>query len=245
MNTHSHQFLPLTRAEVSSEQTTGLASDRRADRCRRGQQRLTRTGQYVADRTFADRQREDLVHQGGQPFHADGMGVMQVDHQGRDRLTERRTGFEPNWRCGGHPLAAAGAAATEQAHLRHVRLDGRQFDALVDLLRGLCRLRERRLALRTGGQPGIDHTIRVRMQRPAHAGPALAHRTRNAGRRAILLLALRGWLGRVVRGLWWAGQFVEPRLQIRDACVLRRDPFMRRGKLRDQRQNQRVLLGVA
>ena len=24
-NTHSHQFLPLTRAEVSSEQTTGLA----------------------------------------------------------------------------------------------------------------------------------------------------------------------------------------------------------------------------
>ena len=26
MNTHSHQFLPLTRAEVSSEHTTGLAS---------------------------------------------------------------------------------------------------------------------------------------------------------------------------------------------------------------------------
>ena len=26
MNTHSHQFLPLTRTEVSSEQTTGLAS---------------------------------------------------------------------------------------------------------------------------------------------------------------------------------------------------------------------------
>src|ERR1700730_5409266 len=25
-NTHSHQFLPLTRTEVSSEQTTGLAS---------------------------------------------------------------------------------------------------------------------------------------------------------------------------------------------------------------------------
>jgi hypothetical protein len=26
MNTHSHQFLSLTRTEVSSEQTTGLAS---------------------------------------------------------------------------------------------------------------------------------------------------------------------------------------------------------------------------
>jgi hypothetical protein len=26
MNTHSHQFLPLTRTEVSSEQTTGLAN---------------------------------------------------------------------------------------------------------------------------------------------------------------------------------------------------------------------------
>jgi hypothetical protein len=26
MNTHSHQFLPFTRTEVSSEQTTGLAN---------------------------------------------------------------------------------------------------------------------------------------------------------------------------------------------------------------------------
>jgi hypothetical protein len=31
----------------------------------------------------------------------------------------------------------------------------------------------------------------------------------------------------------------------RDACVLRRNPLVRRGKLRGQRQDQRVLLGVA
>ena len=149
-----------------------------------------------------------------------------------------------HWRRGRHPLAAAGAATTEQPHLRHVRHDGRQFDALVDLLRGLCRLREHRLALRTGRQPGIHHTIRVRMQRPPHTGPALARRT-IGGRRAILLLALRGRLGRVVRGLRWSGQFVEPRLQIRDACCLRSYQLLRRRKLRDQRQDQRVLPGVA
>ena len=88
-NTHSHQFLPLTRAEVSSEQTTGLASTDRADRCRCGQQRLTRAGQHVADRTLADRQREELVHQQGQPFHADGMGVVQIDHHRGDRAGRR------------------------------------------------------------------------------------------------------------------------------------------------------------
>ena len=35
---------------------------------------------------------------------------------------------------GGDPLAAAGAAAAEQAHLGHIRTDGWQLDAFVDLL---------------------------------------------------------------------------------------------------------------
>ena len=117
------------------------------------------------------------------------MGVVQVDHQGSDRLTKGRTELESRRSRGGHPLATAGAATAEQAHLCHVRLDRRQLDALIDLLRGLCSLREYRLALRTDRQPGIDHTVRIRMQCPAHTGPALAGAA--IGRRqAILLLAL-------------------------------------------------------
>ena len=46
-------------------------------------------------------------------------------------------GSSPAGAVGGHPLAATGAATAEQAHLGHVRPDRRQFDALVDLLRGL------------------------------------------------------------------------------------------------------------
>jgi hypothetical protein len=60
-----------------------------ADRRRRRKQRLARAGQHVADRTFTDRQGEHLAHQGGQPFQPDGLGVMQVHHQRRDRLAER------------------------------------------------------------------------------------------------------------------------------------------------------------
>jgi hypothetical protein len=101
------------------------------------------------------------------------MGVVQIDHQHGNRLAERQTRLEPDRGHGAHPLAAAGAATTELAHLGRIRLDGGQFDAFVDLLWGLCGLREDSLALRTGGQPGIDHTIRVRMQRPADAGPDL------------------------------------------------------------------------
>ncbi len=107
----------------------------------------------------------------------------------------------PNGKPGSSPTGAAavirspaaGAATAEQAHLRHVRLDWRQLDTLVDLLRGLRGLREHRLAPRTGGRPGIDHAIRVRMQRSADAGPALAGRA--IGWWTILLLALRGTLG--------------------------------------------------
>ena len=80
------------------------------------------------------------------------------------------------------------------------------------------------------------------MQRPPDAGTALAWRALSW--RAILLLALRGRLGRIVRRLRRAAQRVEPRLQRRDACVLRRNPLLRRCKFRGQRQDQRVLLGV-
>jgi hypothetical protein len=82
------------------------------------------------------------------------------------------------------------------------------------------------------------------MQRPTHAGAALAWRTGLAFR-AILLLALRWGLGRIVRRLRWPGQFIESRLKCRDAGVLGRDPLVRRGKSGQQRQDQRILLSMA
>jgi hypothetical protein len=72
------------------------------------------------------------------------------------------------------------------------------------------------------------------MQRPANARAALAWRT-GLTLRAIWFLTLRRRFGGIVRGLLWAGQFIDPRLKCRDL-------FMGRGKLREQRQNQPVLL---
>jgi CheY-like chemotaxis protein len=83
-----------------------------------------------------------------------------------------------------------------------------------------------RLAVRTGGQLGFDHTIRVRVQRPAHTGPALTSRTICAGRGAVLLLALRWRLGQRCQGLRRAGQPIEPRLKRRDARRRRRNRLL-------------------
>jgi hypothetical protein len=136
INTYSHQFLPLTRAAVSSDHTTGRASTvarivvaaRSSD---------SRARQHVADRTLADAQREDLVHQRGQPFLADRARIVQVDHLGSNRRTKRRTRFQLGQGDPGQSLTAAAITTAEQAHLRHVWLNGRQFDAFIDLLLGL------------------------------------------------------------------------------------------------------------
>ena len=75
----------------------------------------------------------------------------------------------------GEPRSSlAGASAAEQAHPGHVGADRRQFDAIVDLLRGLRSFREYRAAGWAGGQLPVDLPVGVRMQRPAYAGAALA-----------------------------------------------------------------------
>ena len=130
--------------------------------------------------------------------------------------------LQPGRGGGDHPLAATRATAAEQPNLGDIRPDRRQLDALVDPLRGLRRLRERRRTVRAGGQPGFDHAIGVRMQRPAHPGAALAGWAIGGG--AIRLLPLRRGLGRIVGGLRRAGQFVEPGFQRRDPHILGGDP---------------------
>ena len=180
------------------------------------------------------------------------MGVMQIHHHRGDGVAERRALLKPGWGHGGHPLAAARAAAAEQADLGHVRPDRGQLDALIDLLRGLRRFGKYRLAFRAGGQQLVDGSIRVRMQRPADAGAAFARQAIRGGGREVLLLPLRGRFRGVAGGLRRAGQFVKPRLQRCDAgvlrgdtCILRGDVGVRQSQPGGQRRNQRVLLGVA
>jgi hypothetical protein len=105
-------------------------------------------------------------------------------------MAERRSLFQSSRGIGAHPFAATGAAAAEQAHLGHIRADWRQFDAFVDLLRGLRCVGEHRLALGAGGQPSVDRAVRVRMQRAADAGAAFARRAICGGGWEVLLLSL-------------------------------------------------------
>ena len=69
MNTHSQQFLAAhpRGGLIGTHHRTG--EHRRADRCRRHQQRFTRAGQHVADRPLAEGEREELIHQRGQSLH--------------------------------------------------------------------------------------------------------------------------------------------------------------------------------
>jgi len=117
-----------------------------------------------------------FTQQGPQPLQADRLGVVQVNHQGLDRATEWRAWLKPGrcWRGGA--LAAAGAASTEQPHPRHVGPHRRQLDAVVDHLRRLRRVRPSRGAVRAGVELGIGDAVRVRLQRPGHAGAAFARR---------------------------------------------------------------------
>ena len=73
-----------------------------------------------------------------------------------------------------------------------------------------------------------------------------------SGEVLILLLPLRWGLGGIVGGLRRTDQCFEPRLQGRDAGVLRGDPVLlgrdllqRRRQPRGQRRDRRVLIGVA
>ena len=162
------------------------------DRRRGIQQRFSRASQDIADGPLADRQREEFVHQQDQPFHANGVGVMEIHHHRGDRFAEGRSRLQTGRRRGGDAIATTGATAAEQAHLGHIRANRGQLDALIDLLQGLRRVRKHRLAFRAGGQPPVDRAIRVRMQRPTDTGAALARRATCTRCREVWLVSLRG-----------------------------------------------------
>jgi len=80
-NTHCHQLLPPTRAEVSSDPITGEARKALAI----GSAAATRGASAradIRDRTFADRHAEDFVHHDDQTLETDRLGDVQMDDQG-------------------------------------------------------------------------------------------------------------------------------------------------------------------
>ena len=192
MNTDSYQFLPLTRTEVSSEQTTGLASTTCSIAAVAFSSGSRARAEDIADGPLADRQREEFVHQQDQPFHANGVGVMEIHRPSRRSFRRWRSRLQTGRRRGGDAIATTGATAAEQAHLGHIRANRGQLDALIDLLQGLRRVRKHRLAFRAGGQPPVDRAIRVRMQRPTDTGAALARRATCTRCREVWLVSLRG-----------------------------------------------------
>jgi hypothetical protein len=112
MKTHSHQVWPATRAEVSSEQITGLAITlARIVAVAASNGLRARASRLLS--ALADRQRKHLAQQQRQPFQADGMRIMQIHHQRRDRLPERRAWLQASRRRRRHPLAATRAFAAE------------------------------------------------------------------------------------------------------------------------------------
>src|SRR3954447_15899595 len=110
-NTQSQQVRPSTRTVLSSEQTT------RARRRRAGEgggpvlePRLGAAEQAVQG-PLADRQREQVQEQPGQPPVADGVGEAQVERQRQDRDAEGRALLHPlRDRRQGGPAAARAAA---------------------------------------------------------------------------------------------------------------------------------------
>jgi hypothetical protein len=168
---------------------------------------------------------------------------MQIHHQRRDRLAERRSRLQPGRRGRGRPLAAARAPATEQPHPRHVRPDGRQLEAVIDLLRRLLLHGEGGGAMRAGIQGGIDDAVRLRMQRTADAGAARARRLGAGG--PLGLLSLRRRQRRIVRRLGGALELGQPGFEVGVVRLQGCYPRQRRLKLADQRQqreDQRILL---
>src|SRR5258708_16778208 len=102
------------------------------------------------------------------------MSVMQIHHRRRNGVAERRSLLKPGRSLGGHAFAATRTTAAEQSDLGHIRADEGQLDTLIDLLRGLRRVGEYRLALGAGVHQSVDRAIPVSMQPPANTGAAFS-----------------------------------------------------------------------
>jgi hypothetical protein len=195
-NTHCHQFLPPTRAEI-------------CDRCRGGQQRRPGAAQDIGDRALADGQTEHFGQHADETLEADRLGDMKMDDQRAQSRPERRARFEPFRRRRCDLPAAAGTDAAMAVDAGDGRADGGQLDVIVGMDVGLIGGAERIGAMRADGQRCLDDATGMFGQRAADAGATLTALLLPIGE--VCLLALRGGRARVVRGL---ARGAEPGLQL-------------------------------
>ena len=109
----------------------------------------------------------------------------------------------------------------------------------IDHLQRMRRVRPSSGAIWAGTEPGIGDAVRVRLQRPGHAGAAFARRL--ATGRRVRLLTLRWRQRRVVGRLRRPLQLRQPHLQLVNARKGRRQL----PNQRSQRADQRILLRIA
>ena len=186
-------------------------------------------------RTFADRQPEQLQHQAAQPPIADRMHDAQVDRQCHHVEAERRARLQTlRHRCQ-RDAAAVAALASVALHPRHHRPDRRQIDLVVARGKFPISFLQRRLAVRAAHWPRDHRLVRGLHQRSAAALAPQTAFARSLPPRllaAIGFLARRGWHAGVVRRLWR-----QPKTGLQF-----RHPRRQRLNLRPQRSDQGVLL---
>ena len=165
--------------------------------------------------TLADRQREQVQEQPGQPPVADGVGETQVERQRQDRDAERGALVHPlRDRRQGGPAAARAAAEVALDPGDH-RAHRRQLDLVVAGVQDLGGIVERRPAVGARGGLGDHELVGLLGQRSATARPAQAAPARPGAPlplRPVRLVALGRRQAGVARRL---RRLVQPRLQFR------------------------------
>jgi len=196
------------------------------------------TAEHGIQRAFADLQGEQVLEQPAQPLIADRMREAQIDRQRQDVHAEWGTRLQAlRDRCQSH-TAATQATPNISLHPRHHRPDWRQVNLVVKIVQHLLGIGQCSLAVHAGQRLCYDRRIGVAGQRPATTLPAEATLPRAIPPRLLRLvglLSLRRRQAGIVRRLRRRG---ELRLQLGDPTLCRVKPLQ-------QRQDQRILLGVA
>ena len=187
---------------------------------------------------FADLQGKQVQEQPAQPLIADRVREAQIDRQRQDVHAERCARLQAlGHRCQAHLLAARTMPGIS-LHPSYHRPNWWQINLVVKIVQHLIGIGQRSSAMHTAQRLGHDCRIGVAGQRPAATLPTqatLAWAVALRLLRSVGLLSLRWRQARIVRCLRRLG---ELRLQLGDTTLCRLKPL-------PQRQDQRILLGVA
>lgn len=210
----------------------------RRDARDRGPERFGGGRQDGDERTFADRQAEQVEQQVAQARQRDALHGAQGDHEGPDAGAEGRAGLQARRCCGLEAPGAARAGAAVQRDPGHVRDDGGDLDPVVDLARALRHVRDVGPAGLAGQRPHLVVTGRIGVQQAMGAWMWLGLALGQAGPRRLLSGGRRQ--ARVVRRLV---RQAELGLQFRHPCHQGRVLRHQRLDPRQKGGDQRILVG--